>query len=326
MSNALAVIAPHESRGLSIQEMSEISDVFVKSGFFSDLKSQAQAVVKIMAGQELGLEPFSAMAELHVIQGKITMSAGLLAKKVKQSGKYDYRVREQSDKSCVIEFFQNGQSIGESQFTLEDAKKAQVKNLDKFPRNMLFARAMSNGVRWYCPDVTGSVGVYTEGELDGPLVAEAAIEQATLMADESYVQRITEIATEVNADLPKALKFLRVERLENLTQEQADKLLKQLEAKRDALAAQKPVAAPEPKGLDQWACTQETGSKALAVELLTLCSEAEKVLRLNTEEVKRVIAKTTGEFTSRKDLTAQQVTHAIGALRALIAEETKAAS
>jgi hypothetical protein len=37
----------------------------------------------------------------------------------------------------------------------------------KFPRNMLFARAMSNGVKWYCPDVTSGVTVYSEGEISG---------------------------------------------------------------------------------------------------------------------------------------------------------------
>jgi hypothetical protein len=58
-----------------------------------------------------------------------------------------------TDTICTVEFTENGQSIGVSTFTIEDAKKAGTKNLDRFPRNMLFARAMSNGVRWYCPDI-----------------------------------------------------------------------------------------------------------------------------------------------------------------------------
>lgn len=165
-TQALVRIEPYQRREMSLDEMMSLSEIFIKSGFFADCKSQYQAVVKILAGVELGLEPFAALSELHVIQGKIVMSAGLLAKKVKQSGKYDYRVKEQSDKVCVVEFFQNAEKIGTSTFTLDDAKKAQVKNLDKFPRNMLFARAMSNGVRWYCPDVTGNTVVYAEGEIE----------------------------------------------------------------------------------------------------------------------------------------------------------------
>ena len=57
-----------------------------------------------------------------------------------------------------------------SEFTIEDAKKAGTQNLDKFARNMLYARSMSNGVRWYCPDVFTS-SVYTAEEL-GAVVNE----------------------------------------------------------------------------------------------------------------------------------------------------------
>jgi hypothetical protein len=73
-------------------------------------------------------------------------------------------VLEHTDSVCRIAFTEGGQPIGESVFTLADAKKAGTQNLDKFPRNMLFARAMSNGVRWYCPDVFDTA-VYTPDEL-----------------------------------------------------------------------------------------------------------------------------------------------------------------
>jgi hypothetical protein len=58
-----------------------------------------------------------------------------------------------SEKICSIDFFQGSENIGNSTFTIEEAKKAGTKNIDKFPKNMLFARAISNGVKWFCPDV-----------------------------------------------------------------------------------------------------------------------------------------------------------------------------
>lgn len=130
-----------------------LGETFHKSGMFADIKSAAQAVVKIMAGAEMGISPFQAMSGIHIIQGKPTIGAGLMASRVKASGKYNYRVQEMTDTICTVEFTENGQPIGVSTFTIEDAKKAGTKNLDRFPRNMLFARAMSNGVRWYCPDI-----------------------------------------------------------------------------------------------------------------------------------------------------------------------------
>lgn len=138
---------------LPMSEIQTISKTFYESGLFSDTKSAAQAMVRILAGQEIGIPPFAAMSGIHIIQGKPTIGAGLIASRVKGSGKYDYKVLEMTDKICTIEFFQGGASIGKTSFSIEDAKKAGTKNLDKFPRNMLFARCISNGVKFYCPDV-----------------------------------------------------------------------------------------------------------------------------------------------------------------------------
>jgi hypothetical protein len=57
---------------------------------------------------------------------------------------------------------------------MADARTAQLggQNYQKFPRNMLFARAMTNGARIHCPDVfVGSV--YTPDELGAEPVLEA---------------------------------------------------------------------------------------------------------------------------------------------------------
>lgn len=137
----------------SITEISAIGKTFFESGMFSDLKSASQAVVKIMAGAELGLPPFASMTGIHIIQGKPTIGANLIAARVKGSGKYDYKVLQQSDTVCEIEFFQGNKSIGKSKFTSQDADRAKTQNMAKYPANMLFARAISNGVKWYCPDV-----------------------------------------------------------------------------------------------------------------------------------------------------------------------------
>lgn len=144
-----------------------IGETFHKSGMFSDIQSAQQAVVKIMAGAEMGISPFAAMSGIHIIQGKPTIGAGLMAARVKGFGKYDYKVIEHSDKICSIEYFEKPgmKSLGVSTFTIEDAKKAGTKNLDRFPKNMLFARAMSNGVKWYTPDIYESP-VYVPEEME----------------------------------------------------------------------------------------------------------------------------------------------------------------
>jgi hypothetical protein len=148
----------------SFQDIMSIGKAFAESGMFADIKSAAQAVVKIQAGQELGIAPFAAMSGIHIIQGKPAVGAGIMAAKVKASGKYDYEVIKMDEKICSLDFLQGKKKLGNSTFTIEDAKKANTKNLDKFPKNMLFARAMSNGVRWFTPDIFTSP-VYTPEEM-----------------------------------------------------------------------------------------------------------------------------------------------------------------
>lgn len=157
---------------LPLGELMNMAKMFAESGMFENIKSAAQAIVKIQAGQEIGIPPFASMSGIHIIKGKPTIGAGLIAARIKGSGKYDYKVIQQDEKACVIDFYQGKDKIGNSTFTIEDAKKAGTQNIDKFPRNMLFARAISNGVKWYCPDVFAGP-VYTPEEMNEiPVVTE----------------------------------------------------------------------------------------------------------------------------------------------------------
>ncbi len=149
----------------TLAETIKVGEVMAQSGFFQDSRQAAQAIVKILAGQEMGFGPFASMTGVHIISGRPAVGANLMAAAVKGSGRYDYRVKQMTDTVCEVSFLQSGQEIGTSKFSIEDARKAGTKNMDKFPRNMLFARAMSNGVRWFCPDVFNGAAVYTPEEL-----------------------------------------------------------------------------------------------------------------------------------------------------------------
>jgi hypothetical protein len=158
--------------------INDVAKVMVQSGFFKDLKSVAQAAVKIMAGQELGIPPVAAIMGIHIIKEKVSMGANLLASRIRAHG-YDYRVKQLDTKACAIVFLSHKEGskreeLGTSEFTLDDAKAAGLlggDNWRKYLKNMLFARAVSNGVKWFVPDVTGGNPIYTPDEL-GSLVNE----------------------------------------------------------------------------------------------------------------------------------------------------------
>lgn len=169
----------------SLDDISRLSKIFIQSGMFKGDKSisQAQQVyqagVKIIAGVEFGIQPFAAIRGINIINGNAEMSANLMAAKVKKHPKYDYRVKQWDTKGCVITFYEipypgaprdQWDELGDSSFNEDDAKAAGLlsnQTWRKFPRNMYFARAISNGVRIYTPDVFYGAPVYVEGEISG---------------------------------------------------------------------------------------------------------------------------------------------------------------
>ena len=174
--------------------------------FGQDMDKISKGITKIMAGQELGLAPFASMRAVHVIEGNATLSANTMAGMVKSSGRYDYEVKKKDLTGCDIDFFEirNGKrvKVGSETFDIDEAKMAGMfdpectnaplehnlrditmnkrgggswvkhnacnckANWKNYPKAMMFARCVSNGVRSYCPDVFSGMLVYTPDELD----------------------------------------------------------------------------------------------------------------------------------------------------------------
>lgn len=157
-------------------DLRDLGQILAASGYFQESKQAAQAIVKVLAGAELGFPPIASMNGIHIINGKTSMSANMMAAAIKRSGRYNYRVAKLDEQGAEIVFLEKSggdwHEIGRSLFSLADANKAGLttgKNghmWAKWFRNMAFARAMSNGAKWYCPDVFGGMPVYTPEELD----------------------------------------------------------------------------------------------------------------------------------------------------------------
>ena len=168
----------------SVQDIESLAETALRSGLMG-ISNSSQAVMKILAGREMGLGAFASLSGIHIIQEKPVLGANLMAAAIKSSARYDYRMVEFNSKACEIMFLQkvggNWVELGTSRFTMDDAATAGLldkKNKDgsdnnwkKYPQNMLFARAISNGVRWYTPDLFSGNAVYTPDELDDNAIA-----------------------------------------------------------------------------------------------------------------------------------------------------------
>src|SRR4029077_10302649 len=163
------------NRAVDPAAVRDLGALVAASDYFADAKEAAQAAVKIMAGAELGLGPIASMRGIDIIKGEVTLSAGAVAALVRRSGVYDYAIKRWDDSGCAIVFHRHGKPLMPvSEFGPADAKRAGLggANYQKYPRNMYFARAMTNGARMHCPDLfVGSV--YTPAELNATAVEVA---------------------------------------------------------------------------------------------------------------------------------------------------------
>lgn len=248
-SNAPDVIPYQSSRSMileksNVDSLLHLGKLMTASGFFQDSKQAAQAAVKILAGRELGLGPMASMTGVYIVKGRPCLSANMMAAVIAASPLHRYRVKELTSTSCTLLFFRryalgdSWEEQGDSTFTLDDAKTAGLlgnQTWKAYPRNMLFARAMSNGARWYCPDLFSGVPPYLPEELapkdvamveDGSFVVPAHVSKCEPMPVNPELARLLQ---ETATDPEKvALHFgcLDLESMNAAEQEQAIKILR----------------------------------------------------------------------------------------------------
>ncbi len=171
----LSLVKPPETNSLAklnMRELKDLAGIMLESGAFPDIKSAAQAMVKVIAGNELGFSPIVSMTGIHFFQGKVSLGANLIASLIKDSGKYEYKITEHTTDACSVVFYQmiNNElkQLGVPvRYTIADAQKAGLTGKDnwkKYPMDMLFAACIRQGARRYCADILRGVTPETDTE------------------------------------------------------------------------------------------------------------------------------------------------------------------
>jgi len=132
------------------------------------VKNPADALLIVMTGAELGIQPMRALSSIHVIKGRAVLSADAIAGVVRKSGLCaSLSMVELSDERCVYRTTRKDDPAEQTYtFSLDDARKAGLlnnENYKKHPRAMLRARCIAAICRAVYPDAL--MGVYADGEL-----------------------------------------------------------------------------------------------------------------------------------------------------------------
>lgn len=168
---------PQEWKALKEQAV-----VILKSGMAPRSVDTPEKILTIaLKGRELAVPPMQALAHIHVVEGKPTMSAELMVALVQRAG-HKLRVIETNDESCVVEGERRDDRKHPQrlEFTIEEARQAGVagkQNWKRYPAAMLRARAISALCRFVFADVLMGAS-YTPEELGAEVDEEGRVVEA----------------------------------------------------------------------------------------------------------------------------------------------------
>lgn len=230
-------------------DLKQLGQVMAASGFFQDARDAAQAIVKILAGRELGFGPVASMMGVYVVKGRISYSANFMLAAMLRSGRYKHQIVKHDGQGCSIKVFRRDgkgepwEEVGVSTFTADDAKAAGLTSSDnyrKFPRNMYFARAASNAAKWfaadcfvstpYTPDELSDIRMTADGEYEVEAVP-AQVEPSSPGSRPGRLDRLKELLRETDTPSEKLMTHYKVASLDDLTDDNIRSALTLLEAK-----------------------------------------------------------------------------------------------
>jgi hypothetical protein len=149
---------------MTLSDVRELA-IDVASSKLFPVKTKEEAFTLMMICQSEGLHPMQALKRYHIISGRPSMRADAMQAEFQRQGG---RVRwiSRSDTSVSAEFSHEVGGTITVEWTFEMAKKANLlgnQTWQKFPRQMLTARVISEGVRTVLPGVVS--GLYTPEEV-----------------------------------------------------------------------------------------------------------------------------------------------------------------
>ena len=183
---AVATRIAADGNSVTFEQMERMASAVAKSGLFG-VKTADQALALMLVAQAEGRSPAVVVQEYHIIQGRPALKADTLLARYQQAGG-TVKFEELSEKRCAATFSHPASGSFTIDWTVEMAQRAGLAGKDNwkaYPRAMLRARVISEGVRTSFPGV--AIGVYTPEELqDGapevditPVAQAEAVRTAT---------------------------------------------------------------------------------------------------------------------------------------------------
>lgn len=149
---------------IPVKDIQIMASAIAKSGLFG-IKTVDQALALMLIAQAEGLHPAIAARDYHIIQGRPALKAdAMLARYQQNGGKVQWH--DYTDKKVSATFSHPSGGSIKIDWDMERAKQAGLggkENWNKYPRQMLKARVVSEGIRATAPGC--NTGFYTPEEV-----------------------------------------------------------------------------------------------------------------------------------------------------------------
>lgn len=153
----------------SLPQAVALAATMFQSKMFTGYGNDAAVLSTIMLGRELGIPAMGSLRQIHIIEGKHSLSAQLMVALVMRSGQAEYfePVSFSLEEATFVTKRKGARNEVTLQYTVKHAQLAGLvkkdSNWEKRPEEMCIARAQARLCRLVYPDIIG--GLYTPDEL-----------------------------------------------------------------------------------------------------------------------------------------------------------------
>ena len=169
MSKEITTIDPSTAAIEALHARDQLTKELCKAMGITETKKIMEARVKVEWGRALGIHEALALKYIHIFQGQPIIGYSLQGAAVKRDPNWDYKITELTREKAVVQFYEDGEPLPvASEYTIDDAKAQGIYNRNPnwkaTPRSMLIARALTNGIRWFCPHLMNGAAALDEYE------------------------------------------------------------------------------------------------------------------------------------------------------------------
>ena len=280
MNTEAALTIYKGSQSLSKPERDQIwaeAGALIRAGMFPQkFKTAEEAFMVALYGREIGLSTQRAWKQIHLIKGQPALEVHLQVAMVRQAiPGLIWKIKEHTDKICVIEHGRSRDDLNETTFTWAEAEAAgltkpyrsgEPSNYVKDGKSMMYARCAGRAVRWFYPETQSGGLLHNVEEMRDALEDRGG---ATL-ADKVEEARNGKGRMPKKGDEPQAAEAKVVEA------EIVDESAKPIENAQASEVPPPPTPAPNPDAVDEEAVLA-------LVATITRCANLNDLDRAHTE-------------------------------------------